>query len=320
MCRPQTINQHFVMVLRNSAVRLRAQWVQSAPMFCTYDLHSHSTASDGTLQPAQLVRAADAAGVAVLALTDHDTTAGVAEARETAAGLNIEVLAGVEISVTWSGQTVHIVGLGVDPGNQALQAGLHSLREFRDWRAKEIGRRLEKSGIDDAYQDALKLSNGILVSRTHFARMLVERGIVEDERKVFKRYLVKGKPGYVAGDWASLEAALGWIHAAGGEAAIAHPARYKMTRTKLRRLFAEFKELGGEAVEVISGSHSRDDAVAMAKHAADFELLSSAGSDFHNPETPWIALGRLPTLPSGCRPIWERWPATATTKQSRRAV
>ena len=308
------------MVLCDSAVRLKVQWVQSAPMFCTYDLHSHSTASDGTLQPAELVRAADAAGVAVLALTDHDTTAGVAEAHQAAAGLNIELLAGVEVSVTWSNQTVHIVGLGVDPENQTLQTGLHSLRDFRDWRAQEIGRRLEKSGIDNAYRDALKHSNGILVSRTHFARMLVERGIVEDERKVFKRYLVKGKPGYVAGDWASLEAALGWIHAAGGEAVIAHPARYKMTRTKLRRLFAEFKELGGEAVEVISGSHSRDDAVSMAKHAADFDLLASAGSDFHNPDTPWIALGRLPMLPGSCSPIWDHWPETVSAKPTHRMM
>ncbi len=289
-------------------------------MFCTYDLHSHSTASDGTLRPADLVRAADSAGVRVLALTDHDTTAGVAEAAEAAAGLDIDLLAGVEISVTWSAQTVHIVGLGVDPENEALQAGLRSLRDFRDWRAEEIGRRLEKCGIADAYQDALKHSNGILVSRTHFARMLVERGLVEDERKVFKRFLVKGRPGYVAGDWASLEAALDWIHGAGGEAVVAHPARYKMTRTKLRRLFAEFKELGGEAVEVVSGSHSRDDALSMAKHVNDFGLLASAGSDFHNPETPWIALGRLPMLPGGCRPIWERWPAYLCAEQSRQVV
>jgi predicted metal-dependent phosphoesterase TrpH len=289
-------------------------------MFCSYDLHSHSTASDGTLQPAALVRAAHQAGVRVLALTDHDTTAGVADAIEAAAGLDMELLAGVEISVTWSAQTVHIVGLNLDPENEILQDGLQSMRDFRNWRAEEIGRRLEKSGIADAYQGALAYSNGILVSRTHFARMLVERGLVEDERKVFKRYLVKGKPGYVAGEWASLEAALGWIHAAGGEAVVAHPARYKMTRTKLRRLFAEFRELGGEAVEVISGSHSRDDVVAMAKHTADFGLLASAGSDFHTPENPWVALGRLPMLPSDCRPIWENWQAYVAAEKTRQVV
>ena len=289
-------------------------------MFCTYDLHSHSTASDGTLAPAALVRAAHQAGVRVLALTDHDTTAGVAEARQAAAGLDIELLAGVEISVTWSAQTIHIVGLHLDPENQALQAGLDSLREFRDWRAREIGRRLEKSGVADAYEGALAHSNGILVSRTHFARMLVERGLVDDERKVFKRYLVNGKPGYVAGDWASLADALSWIHGAGGLAVIAHPARYKMTRTKLRRLFSEFKELGGEAVEVISGSHSRDDVVSMAKHTTDFGLLASAGSDFHTPESPWVALGRLPMLPGGCRPVWDRWSLPVSAVMARRAV
>jgi predicted metal-dependent phosphoesterase TrpH len=225
----------------------------------------------------------------------------------------------VEISVTWSAQTVHIVGLNVDPDNPALQAGLQSLRAFRDWRAEEIGRRLEKCGVADAYQGALAHSNGILVSRTHFARMLVQRNMAEDERKVFKHYLVKGKPGYVVGEWASLEAAIGWIHGAGGQAVVAHPARYKMTRTKLRRLLGEFRELGGEAVEVVSGSHSRDDCVAMAKHSGDFRLLASAGSDFHSPENPWIKLGRLPMLPAGCRPVWSDWQLREPQRLARQA-
>jgi 3',5'-nucleoside bisphosphate phosphatase len=288
-------------------------------MFNPYDLHSHSSASDGTLAPAALVRLADQAGVGVLALTDHDTTAGVAEALQTAEALSIRLLAGVEISVTWSGQTVHIVGLNVDPENAELQAGLQTLRDFRNWRAEEIGRRLLMSGVENAYEDALAHSNGILVSRTHFARMLVERGVVDDERKVFKHYLVKGKPGYVAGDWAKLETAIGWIRNAGGQAVVAHPARYKMTRTKLRRLLGEFRELGGEAVEVVSGSHSRDDCIAMAKHTGDFNLLASAGSDFHNPENPWVTLGRLPLLPTGCKPVWHGWPLQGQQSQARRA-
>ena len=166
----------------------------------------------------------------------------------------------------------------------------------------------------------MALSNGILVSRTHFARMLVERGVVNDERKVFKRYLVHGKPGYVAGDWAKLEAAVEWIHAAGGQAVVAHPARYRMTRTKLRRLFTEFREMGGEGIEVVSGSHRRDDYLAMAKHCDDFGLLASAGSDFHSPENPWIALGRLPLLPAGCRPIWADWPPQLSPVSVRKAV
>jgi predicted metal-dependent phosphoesterase TrpH len=286
-------------------------------MFSPYDLHSHSTASDGTLSPALLVRTADEAGVQVLALTDHDTTAGVAEALRCAETRAIHLLAGVEISVSWGGQTVHIVGLNVDPDSPTLQAGLQTLRNFRNWRAEEIGRRLEKSGVPNAYEGALAHSNGILVSRTHFARMLVQRGVVEDERKVFRHYLIKGKPGYVAGEWASLEDALGWIRAAGGQAVVAHPARYKMTRTKLCRLFGEFRELGGEAIEVVSGSHSRDDTISMAKHCIDSGLLASAGSDFHTPENPWIALGRLPILPPGCRPVWCDWPTRSVKSQVR---
>ncbi len=289
-------------------------------MFSPYDLHSHSTASDGTLPPTELVRLAAEAGVEVLALTDHDTTDGIAEAVRAAADRDIEVVPGVEISVTWNAQTVHIVGLGVDPGNESLQAGLRKLRAFRDWRAEEIGRRLEKSGVvPDAYQGALAHSNGVLVSRTHFARLLVDRGIVEDERKVFKHYLVQGKPGYVPGEWAELEAAIGWIHAAGGQAVVAHPARYKMTRSKRLRLFGEFRELGGEALEVVSGSHSRDDCTVMAKFASDLGLLASAGSDFHSPENPWIALGRLPMLPAGCRPVWSGWSLPVRHPSARKA-
>jgi predicted metal-dependent phosphoesterase TrpH len=303
----------------NTTVRSAIQWVQSAPMSSPYDLHSHSTASDGTLSPAALVRAADAAGVKVLALTDHDTTAGIAEAVQVADKIAIQLIAGVEISVTWSAQTVHILGLRLDTAHPTLQAGLQSLRDFRNWRAEEIGRRLEKVGVFDAYRGAVAHSNGILVSRTHFARMLVERGLVEDERKVFKRYLVKGKPGYVAGEWASLEAALDWVHAAGGQAVVAHPARYRMSRSKLQRLFGEFRELGGEAVEVVSGSHSRDDAISMAKHCTDFGLLASAGSDFHSPENPWIALGRLPMLPSGCCPLWSDWKTPDGERFTRKA-
>lgn len=276
-------------------------------MFCPYDLHSHSTASDGTLPPAVLVRLAAEAGVRVLALTDHDTTAGIEEAAGAADDAGISLIPGVEVSVTWSRQTVHIVGLGVEPSHQGLREGLQELCEFRHWRAEEIGRRLHKAGIPDAYEAALAHSNGTLVSRTHFARMLVQRGIVEDERRVFKRYLVEGKPGHVPGEWAKLEDALAWIHAAGGQAVVAHPARYRMTRSKLRRLISEFRELGGEAIEVISGSHNRDDYHNMAKLSQEFELLASAGSDFHSPENPWVALGRLPLLPVGCRPVWSGW-------------
>ncbi len=276
-----------------------------------HDLHSHSTASDGTLAPRELVRRAAAQGVEVLALTDHDITEGLAEATRAAADVGIRLVPGVEISVSWNRQTVHIVGLQIDPEQPELAAGLAGLREFRDWRAEEIGRRLARAGIDGAYEGARARSNGRLISRTHFARFLVDCGHFDDVRKVFKHYLVAGKPGHVAGEWASLEQALGWIHAAGGQAVVAHPARYKMTRSKRLRLLGEFRELGGAALEVVSGSHSRDDCFVMGRHARDLGLLASAGSDYHGPEHPWLELGRMPPLPEGCTPVWADWPAPA---------
>ena len=282
-------------------------------MFCTYDLHNHSTASDGTLNPASLVEMAARAGVRVMALTDHDSTEGVAEADLAAARMGISLISGAEISVTWNKMTVHILGLNLDINSDRLQQGLAGLRSFRDRRAVEIGRRLEKSGIPDAFEGARAFSNGRLISRTHFARYLVKLGAAADVRKVFKHFLVNGKPGHVPGQWASLEDAIDWIHAAGGQAVIAHPARYKMTRSKLRRLLREFVELGGEGIEVVSGSHSRDDYHVMAKHAREFGLLASIGSDFHSPDFPWITLGRLPQLPAGCRPIWHDWVLPTTT-------
>jgi predicted metal-dependent phosphoesterase TrpH len=280
------------------------------------DLHTHSTASDGTLTPAALVRRAVAAGVPILALTDHDTTEGIAEAADVAADLGLDFVPGVEVSVTWAGRTIHVIGLGIDLNHPELVQGLAGILEFRSWRAEEMGRRLAKTGIEGAYAGALALSNGRLVGRTHFARWLVERRVEATERDVFKRFLVSGKPGYVAGDWASLEQAVGWIRASGGQAVIAHPARYKLTRTKLLELIGRFRELGGVGLEVVCGSHGRDDAFNFARHAREQRLLASAGSDFHGPQLtltpqPWIDLGRLPALPVGCTPIWHDWPAAA---------
>jgi len=282
--------------------------LESAPMPTHYDLHAHSTASDGTLSPSELMRRAHAAGVEVMALTDHDTLEGLQEAGAAARKLGLEFVPGVEVSVTWLGITVHIVGLGVAPDSQVLDRGLARLREFRDWRAEEIGRRLAKHGIDGAFEGALAFSNGRLISRTHFARFLVQKRHARDLRAVFRRFLVNGKPGFVAGQWAELEDAVRWIREAGGQAVIAHPARYPITRSKLRRLIKEFTDAGGEALEVVSGSHSRDDYFTMARHARDFGLLASAGSDYHGPEHPWIELGRLPKLPDGCKAVWKDWP------------
>lgn len=283
------------------------------------DLHSHSTASDGTLSPTDLVRRAAAAGVDVLALTDHDTTEGLDEAETAARAVGVCLVPGAEISVTWGGRTVHVLGLGLDRKDPALRQGLAGLSEYRAWRAEEIGRRLAKQGIDGAYEGAKALSNGRLISRTHFARFLVARGTALDVQAVFKRFLLRGKPGHVPGEWATLEDAVRWIRSAGGQAVVAHPARYGFTRTRVQRLLGELRELGGEGVEVVSGSHSREDAFTFARHAREQRLLASAGSDFHTPGNPWVELGRLPDLPEGCAPIWHDWPCVARHRDARRA-
>lgn len=272
-----------------------------------YDLHSHSTASDGTLAPADLVALAAAKGVDVLALTDHDTLEGLAAARTAADAAGLCLCPGVEISVTWGGRAIHVVALWVDYGNEALRLGLGRTTERRLRRAEEIGLRLAKAGIEGAFEGARSFSNGRLIGRTHFARFLVQQGYASSVRDVFKSYLVKGKPGHVAGNWASLEEAVGWIRGAGGQAVIAHPARYRFTRTKLLRLIGEFKELGGVGIEVVSGSHSPDERLLFARHARENGLLASVGSDYHGPENPWVDLGRLAPLPEFCTPIWVDW-------------
>ncbi|GMQ84378.1 MAG: PHP domain-containing protein [Gammaproteobacteria bacterium] len=282
-------------------------------LMCCYDLHSHSTASDGTLSPAALVGTARAAGVDVLALTDHDTLDGVAEARRAAAELDLTLIPGVEISVTWKAMTLHVLGLSVDPDNPALLAGLQDLRVMREQRAQQIGHKLAKAGISGALEGARRQSRGRILSRTHFAYFLLETGRAASVQDVFKNFLVKGKPGYVRGEWASMEQVLGWIRGAGGLPVIAHPARYRLTRSKLGALVGEFREAGGEGLEVVSGSHNRDETLHMAALSRTHRLFASCGSDYHGPEKPWVKLGRLRGLPEGCAPIWhaDAWPVTA---------
>jgi len=273
------------------------------------DLHSHSTVSDGTLSPTELVNRAYEKGVAVFALTDHDATEGLKEAAVAAEKVGIKFVSGIELSVTWSHQTIHIVGLGIDPDNTILNKGLMALREFRGRRGEEIAKKLEKANFDNPLEGAKKFAGGEILSRTHFARYIVEQGRAKDMRQVFKRFLVSGKPGYVAGKWASLEDALSWIHGAGGIAVIAHPARYKISATRLRQLITEFKEFGGIGFEAISGSHSPDDETRMAQLANQFELFVSKGSDFHSPENIYRELGSMQDIPAGSIPIWhsEQW-------------
>jgi len=274
-----------------------------------YDLHTHSTASDGTLTPPELIALAAAKGVDVLALTDHDTLDGLTSAQAAADAVGLILSPGVEISVTWGRRTIHIIGLGIDCRNQALRDGLAGLSAYRYRRAEVIGHRLSREGIERAFEGARAFSNGRLIGRTHFARFLVQQGYVSNEREVFRHYLVKGKPGHVAGDWASLEAAVGWIRDAGGQAVIAHPGRYCFTRAKLLRLIGEFVELGGVGIEVVSGNHTRDESLLFARYAQENHLLASVGSDFHRLGNPQIGLGSMALLPSFCTPIWTDWEA-----------
>ncbi len=276
-------------------------------MYLDIDLHTHSLASDGSLSPSELMAAAAESGLRVIALTDHDETGGCAEAASAAAEIGIEFIAGVEISVTWERRTLHIVGLQIDPGHIRLNEGLQRARDFRNWRAEEMGRRLAKHGIHGAYEDAAQRAKGRIISRTHFAQFLAENGYAKDVGSVFQRFLKPNKPGYVSGEWASLEEAVGWIQDAGGLAVIAHPARYKLTATKLRKLIGEFKECGGVGLEVISGSHSQNDRQHMTRVAQSHALLASAGSDFHDPNRPWNSLGRQTALPDGVAAIWSAW-------------
>ena len=272
-----------------------------------YDLHSHSTVSDGSLSPEHLVARAIDQGVDVLALTDHDGTEGITAAQAAAQGTKLSLVTGVEISVTWGSSTIHILGLKVDHKNEALQKGLEKIRDYRKERAVKIADRLEKSGISGAYEGASQYASPVMLGRVHFAKFLVDKGHAKNINDVFKRYLVRNKPGYVSGEWATLAQAVNWINGAGGQAVIAHPARYKMTATKLRRLITEFKELGGVGLEVVSGRQHPEEIKTLAKLANDFNLLASCGSDFHSPDNTWVELGRLPELPSSVNPIWKKW-------------
>lgn len=273
-----------------------------------YDLHCHSTASDGVLTPRELVLRAKEKGVDVLALTDHDELSGQAEAGETAVEAGLQLIHGVEISVSWSNVTLHVVGLNVDPLDPVLLHGLARNRGGRTERARRIGEELARIGIPGAFEGASALAdNKELISRTHFARFLIERGTAKNMKSVFKHYLVKGKPGYVSHQWASLEDALTWIRAAGGVAVLAHPGRYQIGREKMRLLLSEFHHLGGAGIEVVTGSHTPDQVPVFTELALEFDLLSSIGSDFHAPGEGGRELGRLTALPARCRPIWQAW-------------
>lgn len=273
------------------------------------DLHCHSTVSDGLLAPADIVARAAANGVDLLALTDHDEIGGLDEAVAAASAAGLRLVTGTEISVSWGDdQTVHIVGLNFDHRHPDLVAGLARVRGGRDARAGRMAAELAKVGIDGAYEGALKYAgNPALISRSHFARYIVERGFAPDVKTVFDHWLAKDKPGYVSHPWAELHEAIGWIVGAGGTAVIAHPGRYRLTGAERRQLYAAFKDLGGAGIEVVSGSHGTDEVREFAGIAREFGFLASRASDFHGPGESWTDLGRMAQLPPDLKPVWTDW-------------
>jgi predicted metal-dependent phosphoesterase TrpH len=272
------------------------------------DLHCHSSVSDGVLSPEAVAHFAHNAGVNAWALTDHDEVGGVARARVAAEALGMHFVSGVEISITWANQTVHIVGLQIDETAPILLAGLAATRSGRDARGREISDQLARAGIPGAYEGALKyVDNPDLISRTHFARYLVECGACASIPEVFRKYLTEGKPGFVPHRWASLTEAVGWIRGAGGVAVIAHPGRYKFNDVAQGALFDEFKDLGGTAIEVVTGSHTPGQYDEYAEHARRYGFLASRGTDFHAPGESRVDFKALPPLPSGLTPVWQGW-------------
>jgi len=271
------------------------------------DLHCHSTASDGALSPCDVVRRAAAQGVEMLSLTDHDQLDGLAEAREAAREARIAFINGVEISVSWRGSTLHVVGLGVDARHAGLHAGLEQVRSGRVQRAREMARGLEQAGVAGSFEGALALAeNPAMVSRTHFARYLTQCGRVASTKEAFRHFLVPGKPGYVPHRWAQLADALRWIGEAGGRAVLAHPGRYALSAGAMASLLAEFKLAGGAAIEVVTGSHAPDQYALFGTLAVLHGLSASRGSDFHGPDEG-AELGSLPALDARLRPVWAEW-------------
>lgn len=285
------------------------------PAHALYDLHSHTTASDGHLTPRQLVQRAVEMGVNVLAITDHDTTSGLQEAMEaiTELSLPLRLINGVEISTLWENHEIHIVGLGINIQHPVLQQLLAQQNARRALRAQEIGRRLAKAHILDAYAEAQKLAGEGTVTRGHFARYLVQIGIADNHTQVFKKYLAKGKIGYVPPVWPTIEQAIDVIHQSGGQAVIAHPGHYDLSAKWLKRLLGYFAEHGGDAMEVTQCQQSLPERIQLAKYAQEYQLLASQGSDFHQP-CSWIELGRKLWLPSGVVPVWHNWPAFQSHK------
>jgi predicted metal-dependent phosphoesterase TrpH len=273
-----------------------------------YDLHNHSTCSDGLLSPTQLIELAARTGVDAIALTDHDTTDGLAEAAIAAQRLGVELVPGVEISVSWGDTTLHVVGLQIDAKAPEMVAGLQSIRDGRHGRAERIGEALEKVGFPDTFAAALALAeNKSMIGRTHFARHLAETGRVKSIQAAFDKYLARGKPAYVPHRWARLEDAIAWIRASGGTAVLAHPGRYDLKPMMREELLKEFKRLGGEAIEVVTGSHRPEEYPLWQREALEHGFLASRGADYHGPGESPAQPGSLPALHASLTPVWTKW-------------
>ena len=270
-----------------------------------YDLHCHSTASDGALSPTEVVQRAHQQGVTSLALTDHDTTAGIAEAQLCAAAIGIKLIAGIELSTNWQNRCFHIVGLGVDSTYAPLATATHNLQSTRLERAEKIALKLEKKRIPGALEAVKKAAGDGMITRSHFADFLLSQNHVSTQQEAFDRYLAKGKPAYVSTSWAELELAINWITESGGVAVLAHPLRYKLTANWMNRLLTAFKDVGGLGIEVITSRINADEIRRVTDYAKRFDLAGSMGSDFHNATNPWVELGRLAPLPKNIKPVWE---------------
>ncbi len=270
-----------------------------------YDLHSHSNASDGALSPTELVLRAQGQGVTALALTDHDTTAGLQEARLAAEQAGIRFIAGIELSASFENHCLHIVGLNIDPQQPDLVQGIAKQQYTRDQRAQKISEKLAKKGIPDAYPILRQVAGNGEITRLHFADFLVAQGRVASQQEAFDRYLSKGKPAYVPTLWASLPECVAWITAAGGVAVLAHPLRYKLSTKWINKALVAFKAAGGQGIEVVTGRASVDDIRLSYLHAAKHDLYASQGSDFHAPGNPYLELGRLAAMPTGAMPVWQ---------------
>ena len=277
------------------------------PSYSKIDLHTHSNKSDGELSPYDLVTKASDKGIQMLALTDHDTVSGLGDAKKAAVKKNINLINGVELSTQWDNKTIHIVGLNIEAENTLLIKACKKLKALRKERAKKISQKLSKVGITGAYEYTKKVAVNGNITRFHFAQFLIEQKYAENQADVFKKFLVKNKPGYISVNWPNLNETINLVNSIGGIAVIAHPLRYKITATKLRKLIDEFKQCGGKAIEVITGRNISKEVAVASNYTKKYNLAASIGSDFHNESISWNRLGELPLLPENLVPVWELW-------------